>query len=68
MIEQIARQHSHLEQAAQHALPPALGTSGHRSAREYLFDIILSLKFLFISFFLSLLFNFFIYMNQFQRI
>ncbi|XP_046740221.1 oxysterol-binding protein 1 isoform X2 [Diprion similis] len=32
MVEQLARQHSHLEQAAQHALPPASGPSGHRSS------------------------------------
>ncbi|XP_015115191.1 oxysterol-binding protein 1 isoform X1 [Diachasma alloeum] len=32
MVEQLARQHSHLEQAAQHALPAALPLGGHRSS------------------------------------
>lgn len=31
MVEQLARQHSHLEEAAQHALP----SGSHRSSRNY---------------------------------
>ncbi|XP_016906592.1 oxysterol-binding protein 1 isoform X3 [Apis cerana] len=32
MVEQLARQHSHLEEAAQHALPSAVPTGGHRTS------------------------------------
>ncbi|CAK9800530.1 Oxysterol-binding protein 1 [Anthophora quadrimaculata] len=32
MVEQLARQHSHLEEAAQHALPTAVTAGGHRSS------------------------------------
>ncbi|XP_015592742.1 oxysterol-binding protein 1 isoform X2 [Cephus cinctus] len=32
MVEQLARQHSHLEEAAQHALPSATPAGGHRSS------------------------------------
>lgn len=34
MVEQLARQHSHLEEAAQHVLP-SMGSLGHRSSRNY---------------------------------
>ncbi|XP_018054647.1 PREDICTED: oxysterol-binding protein 1 isoform X1 [Atta colombica] len=32
MVEQLARQHSHLEEAAQHAIPSATPAGGHRSS------------------------------------
>ncbi|XP_076644474.1 oxysterol binding protein isoform X2 [Halictus rubicundus] len=32
MVEQLARQHSHLEEAAQHAIPSAAPAGGHRSS------------------------------------
>ncbi|XP_033333217.1 oxysterol binding protein isoform X4 [Megalopta genalis] len=32
MVEQLARQHSHLEEAAQHAIPSAVPAGGHRSS------------------------------------
>ncbi|KAK0076277.1 hypothetical protein PV326_010913, partial [Microctonus aethiopoides] len=32
MVEQLARQHSHLEEAAQHALPSGIPTGNHRSS------------------------------------
>ncbi|XP_076249148.1 oxysterol binding protein isoform X4 [Calliopsis andreniformis] len=32
MVEQLARQHSHLEEAAQHALPAAVPAGGHRTS------------------------------------
>ncbi|KAK1130509.1 hypothetical protein K0M31_018641 [Melipona bicolor] len=32
MVEQLARQHSHLEEAAQHALPTAVTAGGHRAS------------------------------------
>ncbi|KAK0167491.1 hypothetical protein PV327_004884 [Microctonus hyperodae] len=32
MVEQLARQHSHLEEAAQHALPSGIPTRSHRSS------------------------------------
>lgn len=34
MVEQLARQHSHLEEAAQHALPPGIPAGNHRSTRN----------------------------------
>jgi len=35
MVEQLARQHSHLEEAAQHAsLPSATPAGGHRPSRK----------------------------------
>ena len=34
MVEQLARQHSHLEEAAQHALPTAVTAGGHRASRN----------------------------------
>jgi len=35
MVEQLARQHSHLEEAAQHAaLPSATSAGGHRPSRK----------------------------------
>lgn len=39
MVEQLARQHSHLEEAAQHALPSAVPTGGHRASRNNIFYI-----------------------------
>lgn len=37
MVEQLARQHSHLEEAAQHALPSAAPAGGHRASRNNFF-------------------------------
>lgn len=37
MVEQLARQHSHLEEAAQHAIPSAVPTGGHRPSRKYIY-------------------------------
>ena len=34
MVEQLARQHSHLEEAAQHAIPSATPAGGHRPSRK----------------------------------
>ncbi|XP_044578176.1 oxysterol-binding protein 1 isoform X2 [Cotesia glomerata] len=34
MVEQLARQHSHLEEAAQHALPPGIPAGNHRSTHS----------------------------------
>lgn len=34
VVEQLARQHSHLEEAAQHALPSGISTGNHRSSRN----------------------------------
>lgn len=40
MVEQLARQHSHLEEAAQHALPSAVSTGGHRASRNFIYIIL----------------------------
>lgn len=37
MVEQLARQHSHLEEAAQHAIPSAVPAGGHRSSRNFIY-------------------------------
>lgn len=37
MVEQLARQHSHLEEAAAHALPPAVPAGGHRVSRNLIY-------------------------------
>jgi len=34
MVEQLARQHSHLEEAAQHAIPSVTPAGGHRPSRK----------------------------------
>lgn len=37
MVEQLARQHSNLEEAAQHALPSATPAGGHRPSRNFIY-------------------------------
>ncbi|KAG7206042.1 hypothetical protein KM043_003443 [Ampulex compressa] len=39
MVEQLARQHSHLEEAAQHAIPSATPAGGHRPSLSQLQDV-----------------------------
>lgn len=36
MVEQLARQHSHLEEAAQHAIPSVAPAGGHRQSRKFI--------------------------------